>query len=218
MSKPFQTIVFDFDGTIADTLEAARVVVNGMAEEFGFKQITAEEIPALRKMSINHLLKHLGISKLKVPSLLAKGRKRLKSKIESIPMIEGMAAVIQQLQQRADSLGILSSNSEENVRLFLQFHGISDKIDFIVTTSKLTSKAKYLARIREKFAPKPGGMIYIGDEERDVEACRKVGIPVIAVTWGFNCREMLESCKPDYIAEQADDICQILQQLEESEK
>ena len=210
MGRAYQAIVFDFDGTLADTLEAARLVVNELADEFGFKRVEAADIPEMRQLSVSQILKNLGISKLKVPSLLAKGTKRLKSRIEQISMIDGMKDALMEVREMTDSLGILTSNSEENVHLFLRAHGLDDMVDFIVTSSKLSGKSKYLRRICKQHANEDGGVIYIGDEQRDVEASQKVGIPVIAVTWGFNSRESLAKHDPDYIVDDASELLAVL--------
>ena len=43
--------------------------------------------------------------------------------------------------------------------------------------------------------------IYIGDETRDIEAARKAGVKVAAVSWGLNSREALEKYQPDWLLE-----------------
>ncbi|HHV40437.1 MAG TPA: HAD hydrolase-like protein [Bacteroidales bacterium] len=52
----------------------------------------------------------------------------------------------------------------------------------------------------------PADVVYIGDETRDVEACKKTGIPMIAVTWGMNNKTILASMKPEGIADSPDDL------------
>ncbi|MEY4243328.1 MAG: hypothetical protein RLZZ245_913, partial [Verrucomicrobiota bacterium] len=56
----------------------------------------------------------------------------------------------------------------------------------------------------------PEQMLYIGDELRDVKAAQKAGIPIAAVTWGFNSRESLAASEPDYLFDQPTDFLRLL--------
>ncbi|HEU4679284.1 MAG TPA: HAD hydrolase-like protein, partial [Terrimicrobiaceae bacterium] len=42
-------------------------------------------------------------------------------------------------------------------------------------------------------------ILFVGDETRDIEACQKVGVRIVAVTWGYNSRRSLVAMKPDFI-------------------
>ena len=48
-----------------------------------------------------------------------------------------------------------------------------------------------------------GETLYIGDEVRDIDACRKTGIRIISVTWGFNSKEALCRKNPDFLVDSA---------------
>ena len=51
-----------------------------------------------------------------------------------------------------------------------------------------------------------GRIVYVGDETRDIEACRAAGIPVIAVSWGLNTRALLFSLSPDQIVDSPEEL------------
>ncbi len=196
--KP-KLIAFDFDGTIADTLSEMQKILNEMAPDFGYRQVDPEEMSQLRQLSMKELLKELGISKLQVPKLLTRGLQKLKSRIDRVEMVEGMKETLIELQPKAEHFGILTSNSSENVELFLKYNGLDHLFQFISSKSKLSGKAKHLKSILRTFSLDPEEVLYVGDELRDVSACQKVGIPIAAVTWGFNAKEALEKSEPDYL-------------------
>ena len=195
----FRTLVFDFDGTIADTLEEARAIYNRMAPDYGLREVPPDEIPSLRHLSLKLLLAQLGISKRHVPSLIARGTSMLRASIVHMALIEGMAEVLPELRRHVHSLGILTSNASANVDIFLRAHGLRELFGFISSTSKLTGKAKHLRAIRKTFSLHAADMLYVGDEIRDIRAARKAGIPVAAVTWGFNSPEALAAENPDFL-------------------
>ncbi len=206
----YKTLVFDFDGTIADTLGETRLIFNRMAPDYGIREVAEHELDHLRHLSLSALLDHLEIPKRRVPTLIARGTGMMRGNITRIKMIEGMSEVLVELRRHVDSFGILTSNATANVDLFLRTHGLRDQFDFISSTSKLTGKSKHLKAILKTFSLRPGELLYIGDELRDVKAAQKAGIPIAAVTWGFNSRAALAAAEPDYLFDQPVDFLRLL--------
>ena len=206
----YQTLVFDFDGTIADTLGETRLIFNRLAPEYGIREVAEHELDHLRHLSLSALLEHLDIPKRRVPTLIARGTGMMRGNITRLKMIEGMSEVLIELRRHVRSFGILTSNATANVDLFLRTHGLREQFDFISSTSKLTGKSKHLKAIRKTFSLRPEEMLYIGDELRDVKASQKAGIPIAAVTWGFNSRAALATAKPDYLFDRPVDFLRLL--------
>ncbi|WP_035606589.1 HAD hydrolase-like protein [Haloferula sp. BvORR071] len=196
---PYSTVIFDFDGTLADTLEESRRIYNHLAPEYRLREVSAEELPVLRNFSLLELLDHLDIPKRKVPSLLSRGTSLMRGNITNLPLISGIAEILPELRQRVDSFGILTSNATANVDLFLKAHGLRQHFDFISSTSKLTGKSKHLRAICKTFSVRPESMLYVGDEIRDVKAAKKADVPMAAVTWGFNSADSLRILAPEHL-------------------
>jgi len=195
----YRTLVFDFDGTIADTLGETRRIYNILAPDYGLREVGEHELDHLRHLSLKELVKHLKIPKWRVPALIARGTGLMRGNINNLQLIPGVGEVLTELRRHVKSFGILTSNATPNVDIFLRNHGLRSEFDFISSTSKLTGKAKHLRAIRKTFSLSAPEMLYVGDELRDVKASQKAGIPVAAVTWGFNSRESLAAEKPDHL-------------------
>lgn len=206
----YTTLVFDFDGTIADTLGETRRIFNQLAPDYGIRQVDEHEMGHLRHLSLKQLLIHLKIPKRRVPALISRGTGLMRGNITRLQLIPGMREVLVEMRRHVDSFGILTSNATANVDLFLQTHELRDQFDFISSTSKLTGKAKHLKAIRKTFSLRPEQMLYIGDELRDVKASQKAGIPIAAVTWGFNSRESLAAESPNHLFDQPADFLRLL--------
>ncbi|MES2920686.1 MAG: HAD hydrolase-like protein [Verrucomicrobiota bacterium] len=206
----YKTLVFDFDGTIADTLGETRLIFNRLAPEYGIREVAEHELDHLRHLSLSALLDHLDIPKRRVPTLIARGTGMMRGNITRLQMIEGMSEVLVELRRHVRSFGILTSNATANVDLFLRTHGLREQFDFISSTSKLTGKSKHLKAILKTFSLRPGELLYIGDELRDVKASQKAGVPIAAVTWGFNSRAALVTSKPDYLFDRPVDFLRLL--------
>lgn len=79
MSK--KVIVFDFDGTLADTFDALVMISNRLALEFGYPPTTPEEIPKIKNLSSREIIRQSGVSLLRLPFFLKKIREYLHQEI-----------------------------------------------------------------------------------------------------------------------------------------
>ena len=82
--------VFDFDGTIADTLGETRRILNQIGPDYGIRHIEEHEVNHLRHMSLKQLIDHLKIPKRKLPALLSRGTGLMRANITRLNMIDGM--------------------------------------------------------------------------------------------------------------------------------
>ena len=185
-----QLLVFDFDGTIADTLLVAVDIVNELSAEFGFPQISPDEFVTLKHMAPGELMKLSGLSWMQLPLLIKRTHKLFKKHFKHVPPIEGMPEVLRTLHQQGFRMGVLTSNSKENVEEFLREHRM-EYFEFVKSPKSLFGKAKALGKICEKSRLFPGSMVMIGDEIRDLDAAQEAGIDSIGVGWGFNSEESL---------------------------
>lgn len=190
-------VLFDFDGTIANTFDALVSILNKHKDKYGYQKITPVLVKKLRDKSLSEVVKLAGISKWKLFFIARRAKKELNSQLETVPLVKGMGETFRELRKKY-RIGIMSSNSRKNVFKFLTLHGI--KADEIHGNVSLFSKAGKLRKLQP--------IVYIGDEARDVEACHKSGVPMIAVTWGFNSEKALKNA--DYIAKKPSDIVKIL--------
>jgi len=205
-----KTIIFDFDGTIANTLDSLIEIMNRLSKEFGFRKIKQEEVEYLREKTARQILKNLGISLIKLPFVVRKARKEINSQIEFLnPSVELLSA-IQYLKDKNYKIGIVTTNTEDNVRKFLQANNL-DKFDFFYTAKRVFGKDRTISKIINDMKLDKSTVYFIGDEIRDIKAGKKVGIKTIAVGWGFNTKEALSRESPDYLIESPKEIEKIFE-------
>lgn len=203
-----RTILFDFDGTLADTLDETIIVFNELCGEFGHKKINLKDKEVWRNKSSLKVVRDLGISIFKLSYFIKKAREKLGERIEKIKPAKNLRPVLVKLNKN-NALAILSSNSEENIRKFLQVNRL-DFFKHIFPNSSTFGKARFMKKIVRKLKLNGQELVYICDETRDVEAARKAGLKTIAVTWGFNSRQALEKARPDFIADSPIELFRIL--------
>lgn len=204
-------IIFDFDGTIADSFEVIVDIFEHITKRP--EKLTQEAIDELRGYPLEIVANRLKISWWRMPWLLYRGRRMMARRMGDIPVFEGMGKVIEELHAEGHTLFVLSSNSHRNVKKFLKAHHLYKYFVEIRGNAGLIGKSKILRRLARSNNLAIKDCIYIGDETRDILATRAVGMRVIAVSWGFANTDFLESLHPTALAHKPQDIVRILEEI-----
>ncbi|MDX1908979.1 MAG: HAD hydrolase-like protein [Bacteroidia bacterium] len=205
-------LIFDFDGTIADTPQVALQIYNDLSGDYGLPIIDRKDFGIYRQKSVSELLDMAGLSWFRMPSLVRKARQGFTRYIQDVVPIPGIPEFLHQLIADGYTIGILTSNTRENVRVFLQKHEL-EVFEFIHAPRSLFGKAPVIRRLLRQYRISPGDALMIGDELRDIEAARKSGIDSVAVTWGFNTEELLRGGSPTHVADTPAALYALLQRL-----
>ena len=196
MSEKIDKIIFDFDGTVADTFQLNVGLIKEMRPDTSKK-----EIELFRNNGVAVLQKELNLSLkevLKLLGLLAKKQTQIINKAKIFP---GIKNIFDELRKRDIKIIILSSNTTENIEKWLVHQKI--KVDKIITNNNIFGKDKLLRKMGRQF-------VYVGDEVRDVEACKKAGVKMISVTRGFNTKEALKKAGADYLVDNRTELRKLL--------
>ena len=208
-----KVIIFDFDGTIADTVDALVTIANGLAVEFSYAQITSEELVILRNLTSREIFKYSGIPLFKIPFLLKKVKRELKNKIPELKPILGIQSALIELKDNGNRLGIITSNSKGNVKEFLKINNMDTLFEFIHTGVTIFGKTTIINNVLRQKQLKTQEVIYVGDETRDIEASKKANIKVIGVTWGFNSEEALVKQNPDFLIHHPQELVEVIKNI-----
>lgn len=205
---PYTLAIFDLDGTLVDSFPWFLRTINDVADRFGFRRVREEEIEGLRHASTREILSRLEVPVWKLPAI-ARHARRLKAEAAAeTPMFDGVEAMLRTLAESGVQLALVSSDSEVNARaklanaaaLFSQFD----------CAASLFGKPAKFRRVIRRAGIIPERVISIGDEVRDIEAARAVGIACGAVSWGYAAPAALQALAPDYMFAQMRDIADTL--------
>ncbi|MBF0532175.1 MAG: HAD hydrolase-like protein [Candidatus Omnitrophica bacterium] len=201
-------LIFDFDGTIADSFHHILRISDVLAEEFRFLKVKPEEVEQMKDMNLWQVIEHLRVPIFKVPIILSRAKILVAHGILSIDTVDGLKEVLVKIKDAGIPMGILTSNSPKNVHRFLENHKLN-LFDFVNEAFQLWGKNHCIKRLMEEKKFNPADVIYIGDEIRDIEAAQKIRIRSAAVTWGYNSGRALAALKPNYLINTPEDLLQL---------
>lgn len=184
-------IIFDFDGTIADSFQ---YVYDFLCQEAGVESRTGEAAAVqYRGMSMKAMALKLGIPVWRLPFLYFKGRRVMRRHLMNVQPFGGMPEIITTLKARGDRLFVVSANSARNVRIFLKHHQLDHCFDGIRGGAGVMGKVSIIRQVRARYRLPKAACWYVGDEVGDMVAAKAVGIRAVAVTWGFASADSLQT-------------------------
>ncbi len=186
-------IIFDFDGTIADSFD---LVLDLFYELTGKPRFSEQQIQDFKKTTLRHAVKLVHLSPRQIPFLLIKGRAQMGKRLNEVKPFPDIQKTLQLLHDEGHELFIISSNSHHNVETFLNQHNLSEYFDGIYGGVGLLSKASALRKVLRQKRIDHRDAYYVGDESRDIIAAKKAHVRAISVAWGYNDSSILKDEKP----------------------
>lgn len=194
-------LCFDYDGVFVDSLDdlvdkacrAQKAVGVGRAPR-------REDFQTTKNLTFEQVGRDIGIPEER---LLEYGLRffELQNEDEGFcQLFDDMAEVIQQLSAK-HTIVIITSSVKRTVERTLKHYKLIKYISFIFDGLQGGTKSEKTQRAMQKFSAGSEQTVMVGDCVSDIREGKMAGVKTIAVTWGFQNRELLQSESPDYVAE-----------------
>ena len=203
----YKLIIFDFDGTLADSFPWFIKIMDIVTDKFNLKKIDNNEISELRKLDSLNFLKHLKIPLYKLPKISKFMLNLMSENIEEIKLFDGIENMFHTLKKLDHKIAIVSTNSKANISEVLGDELIKMNDHFVGGVSVFGKESK-LKKVLKLSGIDKKDAIYIGDELRDIQASKRIGMPCGAVSWGVNDANTLAALAPDEMFYEVEQILQ----------
>jgi phosphoglycolate phosphatase len=201
----YKLVIFDFDGTLADSFPFLISLADELADKYHLKRPQPAEQEILRGYNARQVLKYLDVPWWKVPLLAHEFRTAMARDIDRIKLFEGVDQLFQSLTDSGIILAIVSSNSHKNIRHVLGAQNAA-RVRYYECGVSLPGKAAKIKKVLRQSRVKPSEAMLIGDEIRDGEAARQTHIAFGAVAWGYTRLEALQAQAPSTVFVRMEDI------------
>lgn len=129
------------------------------------------------------------------------------------PPVDGMVPLLHELTATTPAV-VISSGLTESMHAYARRYGFDGVFDAIYGADVEKSKEKKMRDVLERFGHPPHEAVMVTDTLGDVREATRVGVPTIAVTWGFHSAETLCRGEPAYIVTSVTDLKNICRLLE----
>ncbi len=195
----FKAIIFDFDGTLSDSREVMLLALKRLAGKYNCPEPTEGELAALNRLPIKERFKRIGVPLNKIPEIIQEMQSTFMEYQAHLQPFPGVRECVLVLAEKGFDLYILSTNTRDLMANFLKTNNMA-VFKEIISSPDLFGKHDAILKLLQKQGLSREEVLYVGDELRDIEACKSAGIKVLAVSWGHDPLTLLESGSPDFIA------------------
>lgn len=203
--RKLKYIIFDFDGTLANSAQVYIDAWNSLADKYKYLPITIDDLAEIQHLDNHSKAKKFQFPMHKLSIILPKIYRYFNEHAHEVPLFEGMKEMLETLSSKGYKIIILSSNEKRNIESVLKREDIRT-ISEILSSKKLFGKDKVIKKFMKQYQLKPEQLLYVGDELRDIQACNKLGVPFMWVSWGLDGYELIEKENPQFIVHTPDDI------------
>lgn len=194
-------VIFDMDGTIADTIPLCLESFRRVTEPFLKRSVTDQEILAAFGPSEEGTMKKL------VPDHADEGVKHFLEQYRLLHSsmcpqpFDGIRELLDELKTRKIYRALVTGKGLQSLQITLEILGLEDIFDVVETGSPYQpNKPEGLRNVLQQLNLKPQNTVYIGDALSDIQATRSVSIPIFSAAWASTAEpEKLQTAKPDRI-------------------
>lgn len=198
-------IIFDFDGTLANTFPCFVRVFDEAAAKYQFKPLDRDNAQGLRGLDARQIMALHDIPLWKTPAIARFMRARIGDEAHTITLFDGVDAALRALKQRGVVLTIVTSNSRANVQRILgpELLALFTQVE---CGAGLFGKLPKVRKVLAATGIAAADALLIGDEIRDARVAAEAGVDFGAVAWGFNHVDALVAQQPKRVFHQGADL------------
>lgn len=201
-------MIFAFDGTIVDSRDIVIQLYNNLAEKNNFKKVNQLNVEFLSGLPILERCKALNIPAHKLPYLAFHVKKNYKEILYSLRVRVEIIDVLNKLKENGFEFYIVSANSKETIKEYLGINNINI-FNAVFSSKDIFGKHHIINHILKKYNLDRKDVLYVGGQVRDIICCKKIGVKIAAVLWGYDSSELISKEKPDFIVANPDELIDV---------
>ena len=217
MVKQYDTVIFDLDGTLLDTLGDLTDSVNAALDTYGFPRRSADEVRRFVGNGVARLVRLAvppGTSEAVVSDCLRAFARFYNNNMRNkTAPYDGVTALLDELNGKGYNIAVVSNKSDAAVRqLCRDYFGRRIKAAYGEAPEMPRKPAPDLViKALNALAGTADKAVYVGDSEVDAETAKNAGLQFVGVTWGFRDRDALECAGAELIIDRPDELLTLIE-------
>lgn len=208
------TVIFDLDGTLLNTIADLGEACNHALSAHGFAMHALDEYPHLVGNGVNKLLERALPEGHKDEATVLALKKDFiayyeeHNHVHTVPY-DGMAETLLRLHAKGCRLAVASNKYDSAAKALVRYYFGEELFPLVLGERPNVPRKpdpQIVSDILLALGSSPENTLYVGDSDVDMQTAANAGLRKVACTWGFCTREKLLACAPDFVAEKPEDI------------
>ncbi len=214
--KTFDTVIFDLDGTLLNTLEDITDSTNYSLTQSGYPDRTLEEIRRFVGNGLGHLMELClpdGKDNLHYEKCIADFRRHYYGNMQNkTKPYDGILELLNQLSKEHFKMAVVSNKFDLAAKKLTRDY-FGNFIYVAIGDSENVARKPApdtVFKALEELGSKADKAIYLGESEVDIETAKNSGLISVGAAWGFKGREFLEANGADYIIDHPNELLKLM--------
>ena len=213
----YQTVIFDLDGTLLDTLEDLADAGNWVCRRNGWPEHSLEEFRAMVGHGIPNLVERFSPEGCRSPLLMVNTLAQFSQyygahNMDKTLPYAGMEELAAELKKRGVQMAVYSNKADDFSRQIVEhfFPGVFSLVRGKVRGVPVKPDPTGVRQVLAELNADPAATLFVGDSSVDMETAHNAGLPACGVTWGFRSREGLEAAGAEFLAVTSEQLAAVI--------
>lgn len=225
-SKP-RAMIFDLDGTLANTLPQLRKAMIEVSKELGAKEPSPEEMKHYvgngLNMLIARVLKESHDAKVEdiEQDKMERAREIFKESYgrflhADYEIYQGVVEGINAFKKANIKLAVVTNKPHRFAVKLIEYMGLSSSFEIVLGSEVLKNRKPHpeaLYYVLENMGVEAKDAVMVGDSVNDIEAGHNAGMPTVTFTYGFDGGVDLKTCNSDYLFDSFEELTKLIASL-----
>lgn len=211
-----QSVIFDFDYTLADSSPGVFECINFALREMGLDHVSQEAACRTIGLSLNETFLTLG--KHHEPHRCDEFHELFVQRADEVmvsltALYETVPATVEALRRRGLKLGIVSTKYRRRINEVLHREAVLDQFGVVIGGDDVEHYKPHpqgLFEAMKKLECSPESVVYVGDSQVDAELAKRAGVPLVVVLSGVTPRAHFDKYTPAGVLENVSHLPQFL--------
>ncbi len=212
MTRRYELIVFDWDGTLMDSAGAIAQSIQAAARDLGLAPPSDERARHIIGLGLVDALRYAlpDLEEARYEAVAERYRHHYLARDHELELFAGVAALMETLAASGRWLGVATGKSRLGLERALAHSGLAACFHATRCADECHSKPhpQMLEELMAEFAVAPAATLMIGDTTHDLRMAQNAGVDAVAVSHGAHPRAILEAAAPRYCADSIADLRQ----------
>ena len=213
----YQTVIFDLDGTLLNTLEDLADAGNWVCRRNGWPEHTLEEYRTMVGHGLSDLVRKFSPEGCRSPLLMVNTLAQFSQyygahNMDKTLPYAGMEGLAAELKKRGVRMAVYSNKADDFSRQIVEhfFPGVFSLVRGKVRGVPVKPDPTGVRQVLTELNADPAATLFVGDSSVDMETAHNAGLPACGVTWGFRSRESLEAAGAEFLADTPEQLAAVI--------
>ena len=213
----YQTVIFDLDGTLLNTLEDLADAGNWVCRRNGWPEHTLEEYRTMVGHGLSDLVRKFSPEGCRSPLLMMNTLAQFSEyygqhNMDKTRPYAGMTELTAELGRRGVNMAVYSNKADDFSRQIVEhyFPGVFTLVRGKVRGVPVKPDPTGVRQVLTELGADPAGTLFVGDSSVDIGTAHNAGLAACGVTWGFRSRESLTDAGADFLADTPEQLSAVI--------